>query len=87
MTASFKAVMIGGVRWYQQHISQTHRLVASIIQRARIMPLRHWNGMARQRGSARRAEITALPAVESWGNRRCSTTVFRFLQVFVVEGS
>lgn len=43
--------------------------------------------MARSKGSARRAEITALPAVESWGNRRCSTTVFRFLQVFVVEGS
>ena len=40
MTASFKAVMIGGVRWYQQQSRQTHRLVASIIQRARIMPLR-----------------------------------------------
>lgn len=88
MTASFKAVMIGGVRWYQQHISANTPPCCKYYPTCSnyaIEALERYGAF--KGGSARHAEITALPAVESWGNRRCSTTVFHFLQIFVVEGS
>lgn len=88
MTASFKAVMIGGVRWYQQHISANTPPCCKYYPTCSNYAIEALERYGAFKGGV--LAVLRLLRCRPWsrgGIDDVPQRLFRFLQVFVVEGS